>query len=127
LNSFSKDSLHNKKIKITKTTAGNKVSDLKIFKKSFSTTPKKVKKTLAIIPIPEKAHHKNIINTFATLDIETMENPVNSGNQVAIAISLVFEDPVNKSLIKKLFINKDGLEPQNYLQTFLIILIVMNS
>jgi hypothetical protein len=82
---------------------------------------------LAIIPIPEKAHHKNIINTFATLDIETMENPVNSGNQVAIAISLVFEDPVNKSLIKKLFINKDGLEPQNYLQTFLIILIVMNS
>ena len=107
------DSVNNKKIKITKTSAGNKISDLKILKRSFSTNTyienKKVVKPLQILPIPVNVHHKNIVNTFAAIDIETMENPAN-GNQTAIAISLVFEDPANKCLIKKLFINKEENE-----------------
>lgn len=111
------DSIHNKKIKITKTSSGSKVSDLKILKRNFSSIAKvisKNKKKLEITPIPVNAHHKNIVNTFATIDIETVENPVNSGNQTPIAISLVFKAvdsltaKANATVVtKKLFINKD--------------------
>lgn len=106
------DDLHNKKIKITKTSIGTEVSDLKIFKRNYSSSgtqkeEKAKKKQIAISPINEKRHHTEIVNTFAAIDIETVDNPKGSGNQTPIAISLVYEDPGDNSLVKKLFINKD--------------------
>lgn len=114
------DDVNNKKIKITKTSIGTEVSDLKIFKRNYSSSfqqgtqkeekEKPKKKSVAITPINENKHHTCVINTFAALDIETVDNPKGSGNQTAIAISLVYEDPGNNKLIKKLFIDKDERE-----------------
>lgn len=70
------DSMQNKKIKITKTTKGNKVSDLKILTRAFSSSSvmlkakpikKNLKKTLEITPIPVNSHHKNIVSKVSKL------------------------------------------------------------
>jgi hypothetical protein len=115
------DSIHNKKIKITRLATGARVSDLSILKKptvtkgrrhystNVTSENKKKVKPICITPIPEHLHMGNLDakTNFAAIDIETVK--AKNGAQSAIAISLVYIDKVGKhpSLIKKLFISDE--------------------
>jgi len=127
------DNIKNKKIKITRVTAGNRVSDLSILKKDntsvgrrnystssnnqwlasnpsaeelvadLSTKTKAKAKPITIAPIPANLHCSDINNRVSFAALDIETVKGKDGNQQAIAISFVFKNNESKNLITKLF------------------------